>query len=243
VNELVKKGIKNWKKIKLTNIRYYYELILEESKRFRNSSSQRGIKKYRINIFKLNRMKKLLKLRNKLHIGCGDVRIDNFINIDAFRTTATDFTCEINDLAKYIKPNTIELIYSCHVLEHFSIKDSIEILEMFYNFLKPKGELRISVPDLIKLTNIIKRRELYLKDLETIQSIIMGGQNTRYNYHKSVYWFDLLKENLIKTGFKDISKYPSYPHFLGEVKDTSLLSFIGKSNVKTYISLNVKAIK
>ena len=48
-----------------------------------------------MNIFKLRCIKKLLKRTNKLHLGCGD------INIDAFRTPATDFICKIEDLPKY----------------------------------------------------------------------------------------------------------------------------------------------
>jgi len=240
MNELIRKGIRNWRKIKLTKLKYYYELVKEESKRFKYSSSQQGILKYRINIFKLNHMKKLLKYRNKLHIGCGGVRINGFINIDTFKTSATDFICEIEDLPKYIKPNSIRLIYSSHTLEHFSRKDSIQVLKMFYDFLEPEGELRISVPDLTKLSDIVKNTKLGFKKMETVQGVLMGGQNTRYNYHKSIYWFDLLKQ-LINIGFNNISEYPSYPHFLGDIKDASSLA--GKPDLGVYISLNVKAIK
>ena len=240
MNELIKKGLKNWTKIKLNNLKYYHELFKEEMGRFKYPLH--GIKKYTINIFKLNRIKKLLKYSNKLHIGCGGVKIDGFINIDAFKTLATDFVCEIEDLPKYIKPNSIRLIYSSHTLEHFSRKDSIQVLKMFYDFLESSGELRISVPDLIKLSDIVKTRKLEVKDMETIQGILMGGQDTRYNYHKSVFWFDLLKQILMDIGFKvDISEYPCYPHFLGDVKDAS--SMAGKPDLGVYISLNVKAIK
>lgn len=239
MNEIVKKGIKNWRKIKLNNLKYYYELFKEEVRGFKYPPC--GIKKYTINIFKLNHIRNLLNYSNKLHLGCGGVRINGFINIDTFKTSATDFICEIEDLPKYIKPNSIRLIYSSHTLEHFSRKDSIQVLKMFYDFLEPKGELRIAVPDLTKLSDIVKNTKLGFKKMETVQGVLMGGQNTRYNYHKSIYWFDLLKQILINIGFNDISEYPSYPHFLGDIKDASSLA--GKPDLGVYISLNVKATK
>jgi predicted SAM-dependent methyltransferase len=239
MNELIKKGIKNWRNIKLSNLKSYLELLKEEMGRFKYPPH--GIKKYTINIFKLNRIKKLLKYSNKLHIGCGGVKIDGFINIDVFKTQATDFVCEIEDLPKYIKPNSIMLIYSSHTLEHFSRKDSIQVLKMFWDLLEPLGELRISVPDLLKLSDIVKTRKLEIKEMETIQGVLMGGQDTRYNYHKSIYWFDLLKQILLDIGFKNISEYPSYPHFLGDIKDAS--SIAGKPDLGVYISLNVKGTK
>lgn len=238
MNELIKEGIKNWRDI-LRNPRYYYELLKEEIGGFKYPPC--GIKKYTINIFKLNHIKKLLEYSNKLHSGCGDVRINGFINIDTFKTPATDFICEIEDLPKYIKPNSIRLIYSSHTLEHFSRRDSIQLLKMFYDFLEPSGELRISVPDLIKLADIAKTKKLEFKDMELLQGILMGGQGNRYNYHKSIFWFDLLKQILDEIGFQEISEYPSYPHFLGNVRDASSLA--GYHEFGIYISSNVKATK
>ncbi len=238
MNELIKKGLKNWRKIKLNNLKFYHELLKEEMGKFKYPLH--GIKKYTINIFKLKCIKKLLKHSNKLHIGCGDVKIDGFINIDAFNTPTTDFICEIENLSKYIRPDSISMIYSSHTLEHFARREAIEVLKMFYDFLQPGGELRISVPDLIKLADLAKTKSKF-KDMELIQGVLMGGQDTRYNYHKSIFWFDLLKQILLDTGFKDISEYPSYPHFLGDIKDASSLA--GKLELGVYISLNVKAIK
>ncbi|MBT9150744.1 MAG: hypothetical protein DDT40_00923 [candidate division WS2 bacterium] len=225
MNKILKYGMKNWRKV-LCSPKYYYEVLKEEIGRF--EYPPRSIKKYTINIFKLNRINKILEHSNKLHIGCGEVRINGFMNIDTFKTPATDFICEIEDLPKYIKSNSIRLIYLSHTLEHFSRRDSIQLLKMFYGFLEPSGELRISVPDLIKLADIAKTKRLEFKDMELLQGILMGGQDTRYNYHKSIYWFDLLKQILDEIGFQEISEYPSYPHFLGDIKDASSLA--GKPN-------------
>ncbi|TET09956.1 MAG: hypothetical protein E3J83_01180 [Candidatus Atribacteria bacterium] len=238
-NILIRKLIKNWRKIRVSKVKYYYELLLEEFRRF--NYPPKGIKKYTINVFKLRRIKKLLIKSNKLHIGCGDIRAEGFINIDVFKTEATDFVCKIEDLPKYIKKDSIKLIYSSHTLEHFSRYNSMQVLRMFYDLLKNSGELRISVPDLIKLGKIAVKRDLEFKNMELIQGILMGGQDTRYNYHKSVFWFDFFKHILINIGFREVNKYPDTTHFLGDIVDAS--SMAGKPDLGSCISLNIKAVK
>ena len=229
---LVKRVIRNWRKIRVSKVKYYYELLLEEFRRF--NYPPKGIKKYTINVFKLRRIKKLLIKSNKLHIGCGDIRAEGFINIDVFKTEATDFVCKIEDLPKYIKKDSIKIIYSSHTLEHFSRYNSIQVLRMFYDLLKNSGELRISVPDLIKLVDTAKKKDLDFKKMELIQGVLMGGQDTRYNYHKSIYWYNFLKLVLTSIGFKKVSKYSNFPHFLGDFFDASSI---------VEISLNIKAVK
>lgn len=56
-----------------------------------------GIKKYTINIFKLNHIRNLLKYRNKPHIGYGNVKIDVFLNIVGFRSSAIALVCEMEN--------------------------------------------------------------------------------------------------------------------------------------------------
>lgn len=213
-------------------MKFYYELFLEEIRKF--NYPPRGIKRYSINVFKLRRIEKLLMESNKLHIGCGDMRIEGFINIDVLKTDAADFVCKVEDLPKYIKSNSIKLIYSSHTLEHFSRYDSVQILKMFYDFLIPSGELKISVPDLIKLVGTAKKIKSDFEEMKLIQGVLMGGQETRYNYHKSIYWYGLLERILLSTGFKKVSEYSGAPDFLGNIFDASLVA---------EISLNIEAVK
>lgn len=50
-----------------------------------------------------------MKNSDRLHIGCGNTRIEGFINIDVFKTESTDFVCKIEDLPKFIKRDSIKL--------------------------------------------------------------------------------------------------------------------------------------
>lgn len=224
---------------KLYKLSYYYELYKEKYNSFRYP--QNILNKTTLNIIKLNQIKKLLRNSKRLHLGCGGTRMDGFINIDAFKTEAVDFVCKIEELPKYMKPDTIEMIYSSHTLEHFSIKDAEQVLKMYYSFLKPGGEFRLSIPDLMKLAGLIESQKLSKEQMRTVQGVLLGSQDTRYDYHKSIYWFDLLKSILEKIGFVNIEEYQCYPHFLEGVKDAS--SMAGKPDLGIYISLNVKAVK
>lgn len=229
---MLRKIRKNIRNLRFSNARYYFELFLEDLLEFKYPPG--FFCKYSVNPFKLRKIKKLLKHSKKLHIGCGNIKVEGFINIDVLKTPATDFVCRIEDLPKYIKRNSIELIYTSHVLEHFSKHSSLNILKMFYEFLIPSGELRLSVPDLKKIDHKIRKRHLDWQDMELIEGVLMGGQETRYNFHRSAYWCDYLKAILLDIGFRKACRYRNSPYFLANIFDASSIADI---------SLNMKAKK
>ena len=52
----------------------------------------------------------------KLHLGCGKLKLPDFINIDIEHENA-DMKLDINNLSMF-NNNTVDEIYNCHVLEH-----------------------------------------------------------------------------------------------------------------------------
>ena len=61
-----------------------------------------------------------------LHLGCGKLKLDNFINVDIMSDVA-DMKLDINDLSVF-NNNTVDQIYICHVLEHIQ---RTQILNLF----------------------------------------------------------------------------------------------------------------
>ena len=53
----------------------------------------------------------------KLHLGCGNRRIDGFVNIDVMESDAVDLTSDVMKLP--YEENSVDLIYGCSMLEHF----------------------------------------------------------------------------------------------------------------------------
>ncbi len=60
----------------------------------------------------------------RLHLGCGNIRLPNFCNVDILETHAVDVISDISKLDNF-SDDSIDLIYACHVLEHFSHDDAL----------------------------------------------------------------------------------------------------------------------
>ena len=94
----------------------------------------------------------------KLHLGCGNIKLDGFINIDVRHTPATDRVMDISDLAEF-SDNSVDMIYASHCLEHFSFHIILDILCEWNRVLKKgEGELILRVPDFDILVNAYLRR-------------------------------------------------------------------------------------
>ena len=169
----------------------------------------------------------------KIHLGCGEKRLPNFINIDARETEYTDLVCDITKLP--FEENSIDLIYMCHSLEHIPMLEVSDFLGSLRNILKPNGEVYISVPDFSILSS------LYLSgrvQLASIVRAIHGGQEYPGNTHYLSYDQEFLTAILRGTGFNKIKTYLP-EHFLPNgFTDTSTYEIGNKR-----ISLNVCASK
>lgn len=176
----------------------------------------------------------------KLHLGCGNIRLKGFCNVDILPTHAVDVVSDISKLDNFSN-GSIEMIYACHVLEHFSHDEALEVLKRWFEVLKPSGELRISVPDIDRIVKI------YSKNWQHFQTpgntpwigLLYGGQGDPYDFHKTGFNFCWMKYLLEGMGFVDVHEYPHEPHFVTGVIDASL----AKEPFGEFLSLNVIAKK
>jgi predicted SAM-dependent methyltransferase len=84
----------------------------------------------------------------KLHVGCGTNRFDGWINADI--TPRADLIIFLEKKLPF-KSNTLDRIYSEHVLEHVSFGAGVSFLREALRVLKPGGVIRIAMPDLDEL--------------------------------------------------------------------------------------------
>lgn len=148
----------------------------------------------------------------KLHVGCGTLYKDTWINIDN-NTDNNIEKLDINhDLSKGLPFDdlAVDFIYNEHFIEHLSREDGLLFLKECFRVLKNGGVLRIACPD---LDDIIKNylndtwRELDWVTRYNYQGIESGCQmiNMCLNEspwgHKYVYSKDELKKRLIDAGF------------------------------------------
>jgi predicted SAM-dependent methyltransferase len=176
----------------------------------------------------------------KLHLGCGQIHIDGYCNVDLSLLPEADIIDNIISLEKF-ENNFADQIYACHVLEHLDHEEAPRALARWLEVLRPGGELRISVPDIDRIVKI------YSKNWQHFQTrgntpwigLLYGGQLDPYDYHKTGFNFCWMLNLLEAAGFTDISEYPHEPHFIPNLQDASLAHLpFGE-----FVSLNVKARK
>src|SRR5437868_4201418 len=92
----------------------------------------------------------------KLHLGSGKRFIPGFIHIDLDDLPHIDHKNDIRTLPM-IKNNSAELLYFCHGIEYFDRYEISEVLKEWMRVLKPKGILRLAVPDFEALVKVYKK--------------------------------------------------------------------------------------
>jgi predicted SAM-dependent methyltransferase len=83
----------------------------------------------------------------KLNLGCGDVFFAEWINVDLEDVRKANLIWNLTE--RFPLPDgSCSLIYSEHVMEHFSVEDGLKILRECRRLLATGGVLRIAMPSL-----------------------------------------------------------------------------------------------
>lgn len=174
----------------------------------------------------------------KLHIGAGRVHLPGFINVDLFDTHQAELYCDITRLP--YEPNTFELIYASHVLEHVHRRMVTATLFHWAELLQPGGILRLAVPDF----NAVVARYSETQDLDEVMGLLYGGQNHPKNNHFVTFDWRSIKKHLEKAGFKTIRHWDWKQTEHKDYDDYSqcYLPHMDKERGRL-MSLNVEAIK
>ena len=150
----------------------------------------------------------------KLHLGCGKLNLNTYINIDVLSDTC-DIKLDFTNLTIFNSSN-IEEIYISHSLEHFKRREIIPLILEWNRILKIDGVLRISVPDFEKVVKIY----LQNKNISELIGFLSGGQRDMYDIHYVNFDIHILEKLLNACGFYNIERYD--PHdFLGDLDDYS----------------------
>lgn len=166
----------------------------------------------------------------KLHLGCGNIKIPGFINIDSGNENA-DIKCSFFELP--YRENSVDLIYMCHSLEHIGLNIVPDFLKYLRRLLKSEGQLYISVPDFEILSSVYLSRKVALSE---IVRAIHGGQEYEGNTHFISFDYDLLSTLLKRAGFSNVQRYEPSIFLPDGIKDTSTYMIKGFP-----ISLNILA--
>ncbi len=144
----------------------------------------------------------------KINLGCGEVPIENYINVDLHDDRA-DVKMDARNLA--FADQSVDEIYSSHLLEHLGKHDVPVALKEWARVLKPGGLLRMNLPNLEWcLKNWLSKTEdqRWGFALDTI----FGMQKNDGEYHKTGFSKSSLVKLLTAAGFKDIEIKDHWSH-------------------------------
>lgn len=139
----------------------------------------------------------------KLHLGCGPVIKDGFINYDLNPGKGG----VVHDLTKPLphQENSVDFIFSEHFIEHIDRIQGLKLLKECIRVLKPGSKLRIATPDLDIIVNdyINSTMSRYGKEFDTNKAKFLNRAMRDWGHQ---YVFN--KEDLIllfkEAGFKNI---------------------------------------
>jgi len=139
------------------------------------------------------------KAKVKLNLGSGEVKIEGFENVD--RTLGT----EVYPLA--YDDNSIDEIRASHILEHFASAEAYDVVKHWVAKLKPKGLIKIAVPDCRKIFEGYLNRQAGQQF--STSGYLMGGQVNEDDFHKSIYDESALRQLMKSAGLVDIEPWVS----------------------------------
>jgi len=137
----------------------------------------------------------------KLNLGCGDMILDGYVNIDLYSSYA-DVNHDVRFLGIY-EDNTVDEIYASHIIEHFDFNEGIAALKEWWRVLKPLGRIVIEAPDFLGLCHrFINSNE---KGRIGLYNHIFGGLQIGHG-HKFMYTPVQMKWTLEQCKFVKIKR-------------------------------------
>jgi len=132
----------------------------------------------------------------KLNLGSGSLELEDYENID-IKNGKQAYPLDVPD-------GSCEEIRASHLLEHFGMAESIDVMRHWVSKLKPGGVLKIAVPDFAKIA------DAYVNSKQmNIGGYLMGGQSDKDDYHKAIFDRTALEQLMTQAGLSDIQEWTS----------------------------------
>jgi hypothetical protein len=96
----------------------------------------------------------LAEIAMKFYVGSRDLKPDGYLSVDIDPANKPDIVADIKDMHT-VANDACEEIYASHVLEHLEWPDSFKALAEFARVLRRDGLLRVSVPDVRLLLEML----------------------------------------------------------------------------------------
>ena len=145
----------------------------------------------------------------KLHLGCGEVHLDGYINIDATKSEKVDLCVDIRQIHTVFRPGSVTEVLMIHVLSYLNLWEARVFFRHVHQILEPGGRLIIETPDVAKCAHRLVASEgnnpAYLEAVRGIYAFDMGQIESRETYTPYAFGWSAwhLTHELADAGFRD----------------------------------------
>jgi predicted SAM-dependent methyltransferase len=147
----------------------------------------------------------------KLHLGCGTVYLDGWVNVD-LDAPAADLQLDITRGVP-LGAGSTRLIYHEHVMEHITADQGAFCLKDWHRLLEPGGVVRIATPDLAYVVDKYKSADwreqawLRLPEYAFIKTPAeMLNVSMRWWDHQYLYDGQELERRMREAGFQTVRR-------------------------------------
>jgi len=141
----------------------------------------------------------------KLHLGCGNMLLKDWVNCDLYNPNA-EVKCDAKEIP--YEDETVDVIYNCHLIEHFDFFEAFVVLKEWYRVLKKGGVLVTETPDMF--ASCKKFIEASEEDrINVLYSHFFAKPWIDGEVHKFLYTEQQLRWTLEKSGFSNIIRQPA----------------------------------
>jgi predicted SAM-dependent methyltransferase len=175
--------------------------------------------------------------QTRLHLGAGRIILPGFVNVDILPLQGISLILDLMASLSFGQ-GTVDEIYLCHVLEHFSAEKAKEELGEIARVLRHGAVLRICVSDLDMICHVYTEHlDWFTPPHNPWLGLIYGGQKDEFDFHRTGFNYRWLSYLLVQAGFESIERYE--PVETAGIRDASFADEPFGVN----ISLNVRATR
>lgn len=144
----------------------------------------------------------------KLNLGCCDLPLEGYINIDESDSPhiKADLKADALNLSSHFEPNTVDEIFTAHLLEHLTPTQAEEAIVHWKSLLKPGGVLAIVTPDFHYLAKSYLEGGIPLDEMTNLYVF----SYVQESLHRSLWDQANLFQLLMRHGFKDLKPINRY---------------------------------
>jgi predicted SAM-dependent methyltransferase len=145
----------------------------------------------------------------KLHLGCGETYLHGYVNIDlppskhtVMRNVKPDVYADLKEIRFPLE--SVALVRSHHVFEHFDRPTALVMLIEWYQWLKGDGVVVIETPDFEKAAKRVLSSKCRIQERLVPLRHIFGSHEASWAYHLDGWFKDKFILFLERLGYQDV---------------------------------------